>query len=87
MREFVIEWLKADGFAIDIATNGEEAMDRIKVNEYDLIVLDWDMPRLSGVEVLKQFRQSGGVTPVIMLTGMSTMNDKEMVITLEPTTI
>jgi two-component system, OmpR family, response regulator len=46
-------------------------------NQYDVIVLDWDLPGATGVEICTSFRAKGGNTPIIMLTGKSTLRDKE----------
>ncbi len=54
----------------------------LRVYKYDLIILDWMMPDVSGVDVLKGFRESGGKTPVLMLTAKTTIDDKEKALDL-----
>lgn len=56
--------------------DGAEAIERLKFYHYDLVVLDWQMPRMDGIEVLRRFRASGGNTPVLMLTGLSAASNK-----------
>lgn len=70
-------WLAMERHTTETANTGEEAMGFLKAYEYDLIVLDWQMPGMSGIEVLKEFRARGGNTPVIMLTGRSEIENKE----------
>jgi DNA-binding response OmpR family regulator len=75
--DFVTQWLSHDHHMVEAVTDGREALDRLLTCEYDLILLDWDLPGLSGYDVCKQYRQQGGLTPIIMLTGHGSVNDKE----------
>jgi two-component system response regulator PhoP len=59
------------GFAVDICHDGQEALDLIRAVEYDLIVLDLMIPKLSGKEVLRVLRNRDGITPVLILTAVS----------------
>lgn len=70
-------WLAMERHTTETAHDGAEAMGLLKAYEYDLIVLDWQMPGMSGIEVLKEFRARGGKTPIIMLTGRSEIENKE----------
>jgi DNA-binding response OmpR family regulator len=72
----VKDWLIAENYAVDLAVDGGEALYYLKMNEYDVVVLDWELPKVSGVDVCKQFRASGGKTPVIMLTGKRDVEDR-----------
>lgn len=73
------EWLQAQSFAkhIDAVENGEDAWHHLKFGHYDLVMLDWEMPGLPGIEIVRRYRQAGGISPVLMLTGKSTIEDKE----------
>lgn len=73
----VKDWLSREQYLIEISDNGNEALDKLRVYKYDLIILDWMIPGISGVEVCKQFRESGGTTPILMLTAKSEISDKE----------
>lgn len=50
------------------AADGIEALDRLRREHFDLLLLDWDMPGCNGVEILNALRQQGCTTPVIMVT-------------------
>lgn len=71
------EWLEAvDKYIVEAVDNAEEARFRLKTYQYDAIVLDWELAGESGVEVCKEFRDNGGTTPVLMLTGKGSTDDK-----------
>jgi DNA-binding response OmpR family regulator len=62
---------------LEIANDGITGLDLLKYYEYDLAVLDWELPGMSGPEICKAYRQGGGKTAILMLTGKSTIDDKE----------
>ena len=65
-----------EGYQVDTAFDGQEAVDLAKQNAYDLMILDIMMPVKTGIEALKEIRQTGNTTHVIMLTAMSEVDDK-----------
>ena len=65
-----------EGYQVDAAFDGQEAVDLAKENAYDLMILDIMMPVKTGIEALKEIRQTGNTTHVIMLTAMSEVDDK-----------
>jgi DNA-binding response OmpR family regulator len=69
--------LESQGHIVQVSPNGNDALVNLRVNKYDLIVLDWMMPDLTGIEVLETYRKSGGKTPVLMLTAKARLEDKE----------
>lgn len=69
-------WLELENHVIDVVNTGTEAVSHIKIYPYDLIILDLGLPDMSGIEVLETFRQSGGLTPVLILTGKDAIADK-----------
>lgn len=71
------ELLEAQQHNVDCCSDGIEALGYLRSYEYDVIVLDWVLPKMTGIEILKQFRAQGGVTPIIMLTGRRDIDDKE----------
>lgn len=69
--------LSAELHTIDTVLSGKEAQDRLKLYKYDLVILDWQFPDANGPDILQTYRNHGGDTPVLMLTGKSTTADKE----------
>lgn len=63
--------LKSAGFDVDVAVDGEEALDRLKSKQVDVVLLDINMPRMSGIEALTRIRQDFPQTEAIMLTGFA----------------
>ncbi len=68
LAEAIAAGLGADGFAVDIAADGEDGLHRARAGEHDAIVLDIMRPRLSGYEVVRRLRAEQVWTPVLMLT-------------------
>jgi DNA-binding response OmpR family regulator len=74
----VKEWLEeVEGFAIELVNSGEDALQMLNAFGFDLIVLDWSLPGLSGLSVCEQYRRGGGQTPILFLTGHDELSDKE----------
>jgi len=67
--------LQQEGYEIDQAADGEEALEKIRENAYDLVLLDVMLPKLSGIEVCQQVRETSDV-PIIMLTAKGEDMDK-----------
>ncbi len=72
----VRQGLEEEGFAVDVATDGEEADVKCRTTSYDVVVLDVMLPKLDGLTLLKRWRAAGINTHVLMLTAKSTTNDK-----------
>ena len=68
--------LQAQRFMVETALDGEEALDKLFENPVDLIILDIMLPKRDGLTVLRDIRQAGIVTPVLMLTARSSTDDK-----------
>ncbi len=68
--------LEEEGFAVDTATDGEEADVKARTTPYDVIVLDIMLPKVDGLTLLKRWRSSGIDTHVLMLTAKGTTDDK-----------
>ena len=77
MSEAVTEILKHKNYIVDAVYNGEDALDYIlSDNSYDGVILDVMMPKLSGIDVLREMRRRGIGTPVLLLTARSEVPDK-----------
>lgn len=68
--------LKHSGYEVDLAENGQEALDLSMKNNYDCMVMDIMMPVMDGLTALKILRSKGDVTPVILLTAKSEIDDR-----------
>ncbi len=75
IRNVVKEYLEANNYNVMEAVDGKDAINKIKFNDYDLIILDIMMPNLDGVSVLKEIRETKDV-PVIMLSARNQEYDK-----------
>jgi DNA-binding NtrC family response regulator len=64
-------------YEIHTAADGEEALNIIKERKVHLVTLDLNMPRLSGIETLRQIRKVDGEVPIIIITGYGTQKDEE----------
>ncbi len=69
-------WLLKENNAVETADTGEKASQLLEKTQFDVIVLDWNLPELNGLNVLKRFRARGGITPIIFLTGQSDRDSK-----------
>ena len=76
MRYAVSQALRLNGFDTDEAADGQEAVDKAASGAYDCMVFDIMMPVKDGIEALREIRASGDVTPVIMLTAKSEVDDR-----------
>ena len=77
LANMVRTYLLFEHHAVESLFNGKDAADYLRHYPYDAIILDWELPEKSGIEVLKEFRERGGTTPVLMLTGKTGLTDKE----------
>ncbi len=68
--------LERDHHLVERVTTGKDALFNLKVHDYDLLILDWMLPDLSGLEVCKVYRASGGKVPILMLTARGEAQDK-----------
>lgn len=77
LSDLIREWLKSEKHVIEVVSNGEEAIGRLKFYKYDVVVLDWILPGKSGLEVCQEYRAMGGTTPILFLTAKKMINEKE----------
>ncbi|HYE09327.1 MAG TPA: response regulator [Patescibacteria group bacterium] len=75
IRMLLTKCLEHEGYQVETASDGQEALDMFKNNSYDLAFLDIKMSRLSGTEVLKSIREMGIDTPVIIITAYATIKN------------
>ena len=72
----VVEILKMEGFEVTPVYDGQEALDALKNDYFDAVILDVMMPRVDGIEVLRQMRQEGNFTAVFMFTAKASLDDR-----------
>jgi DNA-binding response OmpR family regulator len=73
----VCDWLTAERHNVDRAGDGADGLEKLRFYKYDLVILDWMLEHLSGIEILQEMRRLSIFTPVLMLTGRDSLNDKE----------
>ncbi len=76
LADAVIHLLKKANITVDWADNGNDGLELASTGNYDCIVLDIMLPKLSGIEVLRSLRQRQNPTPIIMLSALSEVDDK-----------
>ncbi|HEY9712374.1 MAG TPA: response regulator transcription factor [Chroococcales cyanobacterium] len=77
LAEELVDLFKHEMYKIDAVHTAEDAANFLKTYDYDAVVLDWNLPDGSGMNVLREFRQRSKKTPVLVLTGNSQLADKE----------
>jgi two-component system copper resistance phosphate regulon response regulator CusR len=77
IANFIREGLTEEGFAVDVADNGKTGLQLALdyLDEYDVILLDWMLPGLNGIEICREIRKVNGLVPVIFLTAKDTVDD------------
>ena len=68
--------LEHEGYAVDTAHNGFDALEMAETGEFDGIILDWMMPEMDGISVLGELRRNGVTTPCLMLTARAEVEDR-----------
>ncbi|MEP7127776.1 MAG: response regulator transcription factor [Chitinophagales bacterium] len=77
IADFIRDGLTEEGFAVDVANNGKQGLQLAldNVDEYDVILLDWMLPGLSGIEICRNIRVENKIVPIIFLTAKDTVDD------------
>jgi two-component system response regulator MprA len=68
--------LRSRGYVVDLVADGEAALSYARCYEYAVAVLDWLIPRVSGIDVVRQLRRTGARTPVLMISGKGAPEDR-----------
>jgi DNA-binding response OmpR family regulator len=76
LADGIAEWLRRQSFAVDVAYDGDAALERLGVNDYDVVVLDRDLPVVHGDDVCRAVVESGAATRVLMLTAAAAVRDR-----------
>src|SRR4030066_31416 len=75
MRESLKDWLEGDDFAVSTAENGMDALEKMKINRPDAVVVDIKMPGMDGVTLLKKIKETNPAMPVIIMTAFATVEN------------
>ena len=70
------DWLTHEKFTVEMSHNGADALHRLKFFQYDAIVLDWNLPDMTGIDICQRYRLDGGRSPILMLTAKSAVHEK-----------
>jgi DNA-binding response OmpR family regulator len=77
IANFLRDGLEEEGFAVDVADNGKKGLQLAldNLDEYDVILLDWMLPGMNGIEICRNIRLENKVVPIIFLTAKDTVDD------------
>ncbi len=75
ITDFLKQGLEEEGYSVSFAYNGADGLELALNSNFDLILLDWMMPKMSGLEVCKAFRKSNTTTPILFLTAKDTIQE------------
>ena len=76
LRSVLERGLKEEGYVVDPVADGEAALRHLRTYDYDVAVVDWRMPGLSGLQVVSEARRRGDRTPILLLTARDTPADR-----------
>jgi DNA-binding response OmpR family regulator len=76
LADTITEGLRKHAMAVDVAYDGDQALERLAVNDYDVIVLDRDLPVISGDDVCRTLVESGTQTRILMLTAATAVKER-----------
>ena len=75
--QMIVDYLTAQQFHVEMTDNGKDAQALLRDYSFDVIILDWGLPDMTGIDLLRDFRNRGSMTPVLMLTGRDKVEEKE----------
>lgn len=73
--EIIGDWLESKRHLVEKVADGVKAIEYLRFNDYDLAIIDWNLPGKSGIDICKQSRASGCTMPIVMVTGRGTVNE------------
>jgi len=76
IADFVVRGLREEGYTVEAAGNGEDGWHSLRHGAWDVVVLDWWLPGVDGLTLLRRFRQAGHDTAVLFLTARDAVSDK-----------
>jgi DNA-binding response OmpR family regulator len=76
VARFVMKGLRERAYSVDMAENGEDALYKVFINDYDAVILDVMLPGRTGFEVCREVRANGSAVPIIMMTARDSLEDR-----------
>ncbi len=76
IADFIVRGLREEGFAVEHLANGADASQALRTATWDVVLLDWWLPAKDGLTVLRELREAGNMTPVLMLTARDAVSDR-----------
>jgi DNA-binding response OmpR family regulator len=76
LARFLERVLSEEGYSVDRCASGADAVERARASSYDLVLLDWMIPVLDGIEVCRQIRRGGSAVPIIMMTARDQVSER-----------
>jgi DNA-binding response OmpR family regulator len=76
LRSVLERGLRENGYVVDALPDGERALAFLRTYDYDVVILDWRMPKVSGLDVIRDVRRAGSPVPILMLTARDTADDR-----------
>jgi DNA-binding response OmpR family regulator len=77
LRDLLHEWLTFEGYTVASCGTGQEAFEQLRTVAFDIIILDWNLAGINGIDILIKYRAAGGESPVLMLTGSTSKAQKQ----------
>jgi len=78
LRSVLERGLRENGYVVDAVGDGEQAIAHLREYDYEVVILDWRMPKMTGVDVVGDMRLLGKRTPVLMLTARDATEDRAL---------
>ena len=78
LRSVLERGLRENGYVVDATGDGDMALEYLEIYEYEVAVLDWRMPKVTGLEVVQRLRRRGSRLPILMLTARDAASDRVM---------
>ena len=76
IADFLVRGLREEGFTVEHAADGESAWHALSAGGWDVVLLDWWLPAVDGLTLLRRYRQGGHTTPVLFLTARDAVSDR-----------
>lgn len=76
ISDFIVQGLRQEGYAVDVADNGIDAFQMAMAASYDAAVVDVMLPRMNGLDVIQDLRREGNLTPVLILSARNSVDDR-----------